>query len=178
MHRRTSLLNHPWATRILEILRFSVVGGAAYIVDVGLFNLLRFGPGDLLADKPLTAKIISASVATVVAWIGNRYWTFARSRTDSSVRELVSYAIVNVAGMGIAVGCLWLSHYVLGFTSAVADNIAANVVGLLLGTLFRYFAYRTWVFTGAGRVLTDESSVNPAQVSSAREASEPAMTRP
>ena len=34
----------------------------------------------------------------------------------------------------------------LGLTSPVADNIAANVVGLALGTLFRFLMYRTVVF--------------------------------
>jgi len=33
-----------------------------------------------------------------------------------------------------------------GFTSALADNISANVVGLGLGTLFRFWSYRKWVF--------------------------------
>ncbi|WP_418606452.1 hypothetical protein [Georgenia sp. SUBG003] len=33
--------------------------------------------------------------------------------------------------MAIAVGCLAVSHYVLGFTSPLADNVAANGVGLV-----------------------------------------------
>jgi putative flippase GtrA len=48
--------------------------------------------------------------------------------------------------MLISVGVLWVSHYVLGFTSPLADNISANVVGLGLGTLFRFWSYRRWVF--------------------------------
>jgi putative flippase GtrA len=50
--------------------------------------------------------------------------------------------------MLVAVACLAVSHYVLGFTSPLADNVAANGVGLVLGTAFRYVAYRRWVFTG------------------------------
>ena len=64
------------------------------------------------------------------------------------IRELLGFAVVNVVGMAIAVGCLAFSHYVLGLTSPLADNIAANVVGLGLGTAFRYVAYRRVVFTG------------------------------
>ncbi len=135
--------------RLLELIRFGSIGAVAYVVDVGLFNLLRFGPGELLGDKPLTAKIVSVSVATVVAWLGNRYWTFAGRRTASRTREFVSFAVVNVGGMAIAVACLGFSHYVLGLTSPLADNISANVVGLVLGTAFRYLAYRRMVFTGA-----------------------------
>ncbi len=131
-------------------MRFGAVGGVAFLVDAGLFNLLRFGPGELLEAKPVTAKIISVTVATLVAWIGNRYWAFANTRTSSRTRELVTFGAVNVAGMLIAVGCLTVSHYVLGLTSPLADNVSANGVGLVLGTAFRYAAYRWFVFTGDG----------------------------
>jgi len=145
----TPTLTRRWATRLAELARFGSVGAVAYVVDVGLFNLLQFGPGHLLAGRPLTAKIISVTVATLVAWIGNRYWTFANRRTGSRSKELAGFALVNVGGMAIAVGCLAFSHYVLGFTTPLADNISANIVGLGLGTVFRYFAYRRHVFTGS-----------------------------
>ena len=136
-------------TRIGELARFGSVGLVAYVVDLGLFNLLRFGPGAVMASKPLTAKVASVAVATLVAWLGNRYWTFADRRTSSRARELGGFVVVNVGGLVIGVGCLAFSHYLLGFTSPLADNISANVVGLMLGTVFRYFAYRRLVFTGA-----------------------------
>lgn len=138
--------------RIAELFRFGAVGLAAFIVDVGLFNLLRFGPGELLAQHPLTAKVVSVSVAVLVAWLGNRYWTFASRRSSTGAAshgaELARFIVANLIGMAIAVGCLAVSHYALGYTSALADNIAANGVGLVLGTAFRYLAYRHWVFTG------------------------------
>lgn len=130
-----------------ELARFGTVGGVAFVVDVGLFNLLRFGPGEVLGAKPITAKVVSVAVAMIVAWLGNRYWTFAHRRSDDHVRELGKFVLANVGGMLVAVGCLAFSHYVLGLTSPLADNIAANVVGLALGTAFRYAAYRWFVFT-------------------------------
>lgn len=133
---------------LAQLARFGTVGGAAFVVDVVVFNLLRFGPGELLVDKPITAKVISVTVATVVAWLGNRYWAFADQRRSSRVQELVMFAAVNVGGMAIAAGCLAISHYALGLTSPLADNISANGVGLVLGTSFRYVAYRWIVFTG------------------------------
>ena len=130
-----------------ELARFGSVGALAYVVNVALMNLLRFGPGEILGAKPLTAEVVSVAVATMVAWLGNRYWTFSDRRSSSLGRELAGFAVVNVGGMVIAVGCLWFSHYVLGLTSPLADNISANVVGLVLGTVFRYLAYRRFVFT-------------------------------
>jgi putative flippase GtrA len=42
--------------------------------------------------------------------------------------------------------CLGISRYVLGLSGPLADNVAANVIGLGLGTLFRFWSYRRWVF--------------------------------
>lgn len=117
-------------------------------------NLLRFGPGEVLGHKPLTAKVISVAVATLVAWIGNRYWTFSAKKRSKPARELVMFLLVNAGGMLVAVATLAVSHYVLGFTSPLADNIAANGVGLALGTAFRYVCYRYIVFTGDGAPAT------------------------
>ena len=57
------------------------------------------------------------------------------------------FVLVNIAGMLIALACLWFSRYVLDLRSQVADNISANVVGLVLGTAFRYIMYRYVVFS-------------------------------
>ena len=131
-----------------QFVRFGVVGLVGVVVDVGIFNLLRLtvlAPG-LIHEGPVIAKVISTSIAIVTNWIGNRYWTFGSMRRSHVLREGLEFALVSVGGMGIALLCLWVSHYLLGFTSALADNIATNVVGLALGTAFRFTFYRIWVF--------------------------------
>lgn len=133
---------------VREGLKFGVVGAVAYVVDTTVFNLLlgHLGGNGVLEGKPLTAKVVSVCVATMVAWLGNRYWTFRRRRRSAVRRELVLFVVVNVGGLLLALVPLAVSRYVLGLTSPVADNIAANVVGLALGTLFRFLMYRTVVF--------------------------------
>jgi len=130
-----------------EVSKFLTVGLAAYVVDVGLFNLLRYG-GEvaLLAEKPLTAKAVSTVCAIFVAYTGNKLWTYGSRSGQTIPRELIIFFAINGVAMAIALVCLWISHYALGLTSPLADNIAANIVGIGLGTLFRFFAYRRWVF--------------------------------
>ena len=136
-----------FAALFREVAKFGAVGLIALVVDIGLFNLLRYAGGHgPMFDRPISAKIVSVAVATVVAYFGNRYWTFRhRGRTHMS-SELFMFFVLNGVGMLISVGCLYLSHYVLGLTSALADNLSANVIGLGLGTLFRFWSYRKWVF--------------------------------
>ncbi|WP_315097869.1 GtrA family protein [uncultured Cellulomonas sp.] len=133
--------------RAYELARFLSVGGVAFVVDLGLFNLLRFGPGGLLEHKPLTAKILSVVAATIVSWLGNRHWTFSRQRTDRPTRELVVFAAINLVCAGVPVLTLAFSHYVLALTTPLADNVA-TIVGIGVGTVLRYLGYKRWVFTG------------------------------
>lgn len=126
-----------------EIMKFGVVGGVAYVVDVAVFNLALHA-----SEKPLTSKTISTVVATTVAYAGNRWWTFRHRSRASLRREYVLFFVLNGVGLLIALACLAVSHYLLGFTSKIADNIAANGVGLVLGTIFRFWSYRKFVFTG------------------------------
>lgn len=140
-------LRESTSTLLREIAKFGVVGLIALVVDIGLFNLLRFAGGEgPFYDRPLTAKAISVIAATTVAYIGNRYWTFRQRGRTHMAREYILFFVLNGVGMLIALSCLWFSHYALGLTSALADNISANVVGLALGTMFRFWSYRRWVF--------------------------------
>jgi putative flippase GtrA len=155
-----------------EMLKFGTVGAVAFVVDVGLFNLLTtdlwIGTGSPPLDgHEKIAKIVSASIATVVAWVGNRYWSFRHRRQSSRSREFVTFVLMNAIAMVIAVLCLAVSHDVLGFTSHIADNISGNVIGIGLGTLFRFWAYRTFVFTAfidpEGRDRAEDPRAEPLE---------------
>lgn len=154
-----------------ELARFSAVGALAYVVDIAVFNLLRFtAMGEFFGttDLPLLAKTVSVALAVIISWIGNRHWTYRHQRGRNTGPELLLFMGANVLGMGAALACLWISHYALGFTSALADNISANIIGLGVGTLIRWWLYRKYVFTSApGDGLStgdDDAPGRPQQV--------------
>ncbi len=145
-----------------EFLKFGAIGAVAFVVDVGLFNaMLHAGEAPVLDGRPITAGILSAAVATVVAWLGNRYWTFRRRRRSEIHREAVLFFLMNIVGIGIAAGCLAISRYVLDFSSPLADNIAKNGFGLILGMAFRFTAYRYVVFRGDRETSPATTPVHP-----------------
>ncbi|MEO5534022.1 MAG: GtrA family protein [Pseudolysinimonas sp.] len=146
--RLRALIGFVWDRVIRYVLKFGVVGLAGYVTDVGIFNFLRLGfagEGHFL-QQPIGAKIVSVAIATLVTWFGNRYWTFREHRRKNFVLELFEFTVVGVGGLLIGLLCLWISHYLLGFNNIVADNISANVIGLILGTAFRFLLYRYWVY--------------------------------
>lgn len=129
-----------------QLATFGTIGAVCFVIDLAVYNLLR---ATVMPDGPIVAKIASAVVSTAVAWIGNRFITFRAERQTGrreTVREGVLFALTNLIGLGIAAACLAVSHYLLGFTSTLADNVAGNGVGLVLGTAFRFAAYKALVF--------------------------------
>lgn len=129
-----------------EIGKFFSVGLMAYLVAVGGFNLLVHLDSAPLKSKPLTASILSGALSILLAYFGNRHWTWKERQRSGASREITLFFIINLISLSFTVICLAISRYILGFDSAVADNISANIIGVGIGTLFRFWSYRTIVF--------------------------------
>lgn len=129
-----------------ELMKFGSVGAVAYIVNLGIFNLLVHFPFSPLGDRPVTGSLISGIISILVAYFGNRFWTWKDRPRRAMSREITLFFIINGIGIFISAATLFISRYVFGFQSALADNIAANVIGIGLGTIFRFWSYRVWVF--------------------------------
>jgi putative flippase GtrA len=132
-----------------ELVRFAVIGLAAYLTDVAVFNLLLLGAG----TPSGWAKALSGAVAIAVAFLGSRHYTWRDRRTDAPGREYVLFLFFSLLAAGIQLGCLLISHDLLGLQSALADNVSANVIGMGLATVFRFVTFRTYVFPRRPEVL-------------------------
>lgn len=145
---RDFLSRHPGIAKLArEVGKFGSVGAVAYVVQVTTTNLLWSAAG----ASALTGQVVGTLCSIAVAFVGNRFWTFGdRARTGYG-RESALFLAMNGVGMLIQLGCLGLSVYVLGLDGPLARNVAGNVVGVGLGTLFRFFSYRLWVFPERSR---------------------------
>ena len=149
-----------------EAAKFGVVGGLAWFVDNGIFAFLWHGP---MSDSTIKARIVSTGIATLFSWFASRYWTFRHRRSDRPWKEFVLFLAMNAIGLGIVVACQFVSRYVLGFTSFGADFVAGGVIGLILGTIFRFLAYRYFVFSQkpAGPELIEDNAPDTKVMTSA-----------
>lgn len=129
-----------------EFGKFFSVGALGYVVGVGGFNFLVHLENAPLASKPLTASLISGVASILVAYFGNRHWTWKDRQRTGAKREITLFFVINGITLIFGVICLAISRYVLDLDSALADNISANVIGVGIGTLFRFWSYRTIVF--------------------------------
>jgi putative flippase GtrA len=149
--RPVERLVHRWVGRFLsrEVLTFLAVGGTGYVVDVVAFNLLRSVHPFATLD-PAVARTLAVVAAMCVTYAGNRTLTWRDQPSQDRRREVALFVAFNIIGFGFSVVTLTVSHDLLGLTSRLADNISANVIGLALGTVFRYVTYKRFVFAAAG----------------------------
>jgi putative flippase GtrA len=129
-----------------ELSKFGTVGSIAFAIDLVIFNvLLQAG------SETLLAKTISTVIATTLAFLGNRFWTWRHREHRHMARQYTTFILLNAVGLSIGLSCLAISHYGLGqiwpaLQSPLADNISGQLVGTALGTLFRFWSYRRFVF--------------------------------
>jgi putative flippase GtrA len=130
-----------------EVGKFGIVGAVCYAIDIGIFVAWNSMTG-----QRYLATVISTLIATTVAFAGNRFWTWRHRERKGLGREYVLYFGFNAVGLGIGIVCLWISHNWLGsiwpavFATGLADVISSKVIGVLLASLFRFWAYRRFVF--------------------------------
>ena len=128
-------------TMLPEMLKFLVVGGLGTVIDLGGAALLH----SKYHVEPLAAKAVSVTLATVFTYLGSRFWTFKERENQSVRREAVLFFVLNVVGLLIAEAVIGLVTYVMGLRGSLEYN-AASFIGTGLGTIFRFYAYRRWVF--------------------------------
>jgi putative flippase GtrA len=137
-----------------ELLKFMVVGGTTFVIDTAIFLALK---SSLLEAKPVTAKIISTTVATVVSYVLSRQWSFRTRGGRANHHEALLFFLISAIGVLITSLPLWVSRYGLHLETPnvtrvgqeVADFVSAQIVGTLLAMIFRWWAFRRFVFPHA-----------------------------
>ena len=139
------------AVRHRELVKFALVGGITYVVDITLFTFLKT---TVLEPKPVTSKVIAVLVATMVSYVLNREWSF-RTRGGRE-RHHEAALFFTVCGIGLVINAtpLWISRYVLDLqvpqvsllVQEAADFASAIVIGTAVAMAFRWWAFRRYVF--------------------------------
>jgi putative flippase GtrA len=134
LYQRFRLLIHEGA-------KFVVVGGTGSIVTLGGADILTFDVG----VNRYASLTVATIVATVITFVGNRYWTFRHRQGAGTTRESVMFFVLNGVGLLIQYASLGFFWDGLGLHTKLWYNVA-NFVGLVIGTLFRFWSYRKWVW--------------------------------
>lgn len=134
-----------------ELLKFAIVGGTTFVIDNGVWYLLKL---TVLEQKPTTAKAIGILVAMIVNYTLNREWSFRNRGGRERHHEAALFFLFSGIALVINVIPLMISRYILELqvphvsllVQETADFVSGSIVGLLLGMFFRFWAFKRWVF--------------------------------
>jgi putative flippase GtrA len=150
-------VRHLYATfehLIHEIAKFGIVGAAAFALTIGLSNGFHFGAN----FGPLTSFGLATAISAVLSYFANRHWTWRHKDQTGLRRELPLFLGLSVVGLVISEIPVGVSEYLLGLHSPLAYNISSTLIGTALGTVWRFWSFRRWVFLDAEPSRADEAA--------------------
>jgi putative flippase GtrA len=146
--RVDSLREHvrsSWRILLKEVAAFGLVGAVGFVIDVALFNVF-FHHGQIIA------KTISTFAATAVTYFGNRYFSFSHRARSGIGRETSLFLGINVIALGFSLLVIALFEYPLHFKHHLLAMNVVNIGTIGLGTLFRFWSYKRFVFLHPDKV--------------------------
>jgi putative flippase GtrA len=126
---------------IHEGAKFGIVGGIGVIVVLAGSDALHF---ELHLGK-FTSVTIATVFATVATFLGNRYWSFRHRRGGGAGNETILFFVLNGVGLLIQYACIGAVTDLMGLSARIWYTVA-NLVGIGIGTLFRFWSYRKWIW--------------------------------
>lgn len=138
-------LRQSWRILLKELAAFGVIGAIAFVMDVGIFAWLSH-------DGALKAKALSTLVSTTFAYFGNRYLSFSHRARTSIGRETTFFFGINLVTLAFSELAIALFVYGFGYGHASGVVFLVNLVTIGLGTVFRFWAYKRFVFLHPDRV--------------------------
>jgi putative flippase GtrA len=133
--RLAALFRHP------SFGRFLGVGASGFLIDAAMLFVLIRGA----SFGPLSARLVSFSMAVFCTWLMNRFWTFAEQRSRRTLPEFVRYVTIQLLSGTLnftlyAIVALLFSNAVWGPGFGIVIGSAAGLLLNYLGT--RFIAFR------------------------------------
>jgi putative flippase GtrA len=138
-------LRSSWRILVKEVSAFGLIGALALVIDLSIFAALSDGGA-------LKAKLVSTVVSTTFAYFGNRYLSFSHRARTSLGRETAFFFGINFIALVFSELIIALFVYPLGFDHGSAVVFVVNLGTIALGTVFRFWAYKRFVFLHPDKV--------------------------
>ena len=133
-HARRFHLGARRPSNWLELVRFCVVGGSGYVINVGLFWLAY-------RDLPyMVAFMFAFAVAATNNFIWNRVWTFKIEHGVPHV-QYARFLAVSLLALAIDLSALALLVEVMGVHKPIAAAIA-----IVVATPISFLGNKLWSF--------------------------------
>jgi putative flippase GtrA len=147
-----------------EIAKFGTIGVINLVVNFAVFNALLVA----IHGAEVKAKAVATIVATTCAYFLNRYWTYRNRPKTTLRREYSLFFFFNAIGLVIETSFVAAAKYGFNETNLLLLNVF-SFFGIAVGTVFRFWAYRTHVFKKDEAVAAAQPAETAASASAVRE---------
>jgi len=124
---------HNW----LQLLKFCVVGGSGYVVNLCVFTFAV----EVLGVHHLVAATMAFVVAVLNNFWWNRHWTFQAGRGHAGF-QVARFFVVSIAAFLLAASILELLVSVVGLA-----EIPAQAISIVAATPLNFIGNKMWSFS-------------------------------
>lgn len=122
---------------LIQLLRYTFVGGLAFLVDYGLL----YGLTEYLHFHYLLSATVSFLAGLFVNYLISRWWVFSKSKFGSKGVEFALFALVGAIGLLLNNLILWMITTYLSVYYMYSKLVATVVV-----YMWNFLARKYWVF--------------------------------
>ncbi len=108
---------------IKQILKFTVVGGLAFVIDYGLLYVLT----EFIGIHYLISSIISFTVSVIFNYIMSITWVFDVTKKQG-VKEFIVFIILSVIGLGLNELIMYLMVDIIGIHYMISKLFSTGIV--------------------------------------------------
>lgn len=90
--------------QLMQIIRFGLIGGIAFVIDYGLLNFCT----EVLHIYYLTSSIISFTVSVIFNYVASVKWVFSVDNGKSSGQNLTFFITFSIIGLLINQLIMWV----------------------------------------------------------------------
>jgi len=121
----------------LQLIKFGLVGGSGYVVNLAVFILLT----SVLGLHHIPAAVGAFSVAVANNFVWNRYWTFEPGETHPAF-QAARFFTVSVAALLINLVVLETL-----IQAGAMGGVAAQAIAVSVAMPFNFLGNKLWTFS-------------------------------
>ena len=122
----------------IQVFRYLVSGGTAFLVDAGMLALLTESFG---REHLLLWTAIAFAAGLLVTYLFSIFWVFNNRSMKSLTAEVIIFILIGVCGLGLTELFMWLFAQKAGM-----HYLIAKIITTILVFVWNFFAKKNILF--------------------------------
>lgn len=132
-----TIFKHPADKLWVQIIRYLISGGLAFVADTGLLYLLT----DLVGFHYLLSTTLSFIVGLIITYLFSIIWVFDNRSMKSKYAEFTVFVMIGVVGLLLTNAFMWL------FTDKIGTHyLLSKIITTVLVFVWNFIAKKSLLF--------------------------------